>query len=88
MRAAPAGDEPAVVALGVYAWNMPGGNANEVYRVIADGPKEQAGEHPTFDLGVDRLKGGATIHVRPNGDGSYGRIEAAWIDRVFLIAAE
>ena len=88
VRAKPAGDEPTAIAIGVYAWNMPSGNANEVYRVIAEFPKEQAGEYRTFDLGVHRLKKGATIQVQPNGDGSYGKIEAAWIDRFLLVAAE
>ena len=88
VRATPADDAPAAIALGVYAWNMPSGNANEVYRVIADCTREQAGEYRTIDLGVHRLDKGATIQVQPNGDGSYGTIEATWIDCIFLVAAE
>ena len=35
VRAEPAGDEPSAIALGVYARNLPSGNANEARRVIA-----------------------------------------------------
>ena len=67
---------------------MPSGNANEAYRVIAECPADKAETYRTFDLGVHRLKKGATIHVQPSGDGSYGQIKTTWVDRVFLIRAE
>jgi hypothetical protein len=88
MRAEPAGDDPSAIVLGIYAWNLPGGGANEVYRVVAECPPNQAGAYRTFDLGVHRLQEGATLQVQPNGAGSYGKIKATWIDRFFLIAAE
>jgi len=87
-RAEPAGEDPSAIVLGVYAWNMPGGNANEAYRLVAECLAGQGGEYRTFDLGVHRLKKGATIQVQPNGDGSYGQIKTTWIDRFFLVAAE
>ena len=88
VRAQPAGDQPSAIVLGIYAWNMPSGNANEVYRVVAECPEEHTNEYRTFDLGVHRLKEGATIQVQPSGAGSYGEIRTTWIDRLFLIAAE
>ena len=88
VRAEPAGAEPSAIVLGIYAWNMPSGNANEVYRLVEECAAGEADAYRTFDLGVHRLEKGATIQVQPNGDGSYGSIKTTWIDRFFLIGAE
>ena len=88
VRAAPDGDQPSAIVLGIYAWNMPSGNANEVSRVAAECPADKADTYRTFDLGVHRLEKGATINVQPGGDGSYGRTKTTWIDRLFLSRAE
>jgi len=88
LRAEPDGPDPAAVVAGIYAWNMPGGNANEVSRVTVECPPERSGEYQTIDLGVHRLMEGATVQVQPNGSGTYGRVKATWVDRLILVQAD
>ncbi|NLC57114.1 MAG: DUF4838 domain-containing protein [Armatimonadetes bacterium] len=80
-RAQPKGEQPAGIALGIY-------NPRELCRLIGEFSPAEAGHYRTFDLGVRRLTPGAKIWVQPSGAGSFGEVEATWIDRVFLIAAE
>ena len=74
VRAEPAAAEPSAIVLGVYAWNMPSGNANEVYRLVAECAPEQTGNYRTFDLGVHRLTQSAGAFREPHRTAAAGPV--------------
>jgi len=84
LRAEAAGEAESAVVAGVYAWNLPSGNANEVSRVVVP----CGGGYQTVDLGVHRLEKDATIQVQPHGAGAYGKAGVTYVDRLFLVRAE
>ena len=84
LRAEAAGEAPAAVVAGVYAWNLPNGGANEVSRVVV--PCGAA--YQTVDLGLHRLEKDATIQIQPQGMGAYGQVKATCVDRLFLVRAD
>ena len=86
IRAEPAGDAEAAVALGIYARDLPDATAREVARHVAAWARGGEDGYRTFDLGVHELGPGSTIWVQPNGAGSYGEVTATCVDRLFLIA--
>ncbi len=88
VRVKPEGDTRAGIGMGIYARETPGGTPNEVARALAEFPAGQSDDYRTVELGVFDLKPGSTIWVRPNSEGSFGQVEATYIDRVFLITAE
>jgi hypothetical protein len=84
LRAEAAGDAPAAVVAGIYAWNRADGGANEVSRLAVP----CSAEYRTVDLGAHRLEKDATIQVQPQGVGGYGQVKATFVDRLFLIGAD
>ena len=86
LRAEPADDAEAAIALGIYARDLPDGAAREVARHVAAWAPGGEDGYRTFDLGVHDLGPGSTIWVQPNGAGSYGGITATYVDRLVLIA--